>query len=297
MVWPDAEVEIDEACVRRLISAQFPQFSDLPTCLVGEGFDNFLWRLGEGHAVRLPRRRSGAALIERELRWLPLVANEVTLETPLPLFVGEPSEDFAWPWMIVTWIDGVAGDVLDDDTLFTSARPLAAFLRALHVPAPADAPHNPWRSVPLAARTADVSRRIGDLRGEVDLTKAWALFERAREAPGWQQPATWLHGDLHPGNMIYRDGQLVGVIDFGDLCAGDPATDLAGSLMALPFDALDTFFGAYGLDGEATLTRTLGWAVVFGTMMMILGRSGHRTYARIGRRALTNATRLAGMRS
>jgi aminoglycoside phosphotransferase (APT) family kinase protein len=103
----------------------------------------------------------------------------------------------------------------------------------------------------------------------------------------------WLHGDLHPGNLIYRDGHLVGVVDFGDLCAGDPATDLAGALLTLPYDALQTFFAAYGSTDDATIARTIGWAVVFGTMMVGLGRTSRPRYARVGRRALENASRLS----
>jgi len=34
-------------------------------------------------------------------------------------------------------------------------------------------------------------------------------------------PPLWLHGDLHPGNVLVSDGCLSGVIDFGDLTSGD----------------------------------------------------------------------------
>ncbi|HAW29186.1 MAG TPA: aminoglycoside phosphotransferase, partial [Planctomycetaceae bacterium] len=43
----------------------------------------------------------------------------------------------------------------------------------------------------------------------------------------------WLHGDLHPRNVIIRDGTLVGVIDWGDLNGGDAATDLACAWLLL----------------------------------------------------------------
>jgi Ser/Thr protein kinase RdoA (MazF antagonist) len=29
----------------------------------------------------------------------------------------------------------------------------------------------------------------------------------------------WLHGDLHPANILVDDGQVSGVIDFGDIAA------------------------------------------------------------------------------
>jgi aminoglycoside phosphotransferase (APT) family kinase protein len=99
----------------------------------------------------------------------------------------------------------------------------------------------------------------------------------------------WIHGDPHPANLIFRDEQLVGVIDFGDLCAGDPATDLAGGFLALPYESLGAFFDAYGTVDEATLRRTLGWAVHFGLMFVLLGQSDEPTYGPMGYRAIENA--------
>jgi hypothetical protein len=55
-------------------------------------------------------------------------------------------------------------------------------------------------------------------------------------APGWAGPALWLHGDLHPANVLTADGTICGVIDFGDLFAGDPACDLAAAWILLPDD-------------------------------------------------------------
>ena len=166
------------------------------------------------------------------------------------------------------------------------------FMRELHVRAPDDAPKNPWRSVPLAERAHDFERRLADLRLDVDTASASELFELACSAPPRDEPTVWLHGDLHPGNLIFRDGHLVGVVDFGDICAGDPATDLAGALLTLPYASLETFLAAYGDVVDATYARTIGWAVVLGSMMVGLGRARPR-YMKVGRRALENAARLS----
>jgi aminoglycoside phosphotransferase (APT) family kinase protein len=196
--------------------------------------------------------------------------------------------------MIASLIDGISGDEVDDETLFGCAGTLATFMRELHVTAPGNAPRNPWRSVSLTARSRDLETRLTDLRGEIDTALAMTLFERACAAPPWGEPDTWLHADLHPGNLVYQDGRLVGAVDFGDICAGDPATDLAGALLTLPYDALETFFAAYGDPDDATLARTIGWTVALGTMMVSLGRVSRPRYRRVGQRALENATRLSG---
>jgi aminoglycoside phosphotransferase (APT) family kinase protein len=291
-MWPDAEVVVNEETVRTMLSEQFPELADLPIRSAGEGFDNYLFQLGDHHAARLPRRVIGVEPLENELRRLGVATRNVTLATPLPVFAGSPSPHYAWPWMITSWIEGVSGDEVEDDWLRGCTTSLATFLRELHVTAPDDAPKNPWRSIPLAERAADFEARLESLRNDVDATNAWSLFEWACASTPRRSPPTWLHGDFHPGNMVFRDGRLVGVVDFGDLCAGDPATDLAGALLTLPYDELAAFFSAYGVDDEATVARTVGWAVIFGTMMVGLGRTSRPRYMKVGQRALENAARL-----
>ena len=64
--------------------------------------------------------------------------------------------------------------------------------------------------------------------------RAWEIWEKALAAPAWQGAPVWLHGDLHPANVVVQDGTLAGVIDFGEMCAGDPATDLSAAWILLP---------------------------------------------------------------
>ncbi len=292
MSWPEAEVVIDDALVRDLLRDQFPDLADLPCRKVNEGFDNSLWRVGADLVARLPRREMAVVPLANELRWLPVVLERVTLRTPLPVRPGQPSDRFAWPWMIATWVDGVAGDELDLERYGHTAKSLATFLRHLHAPAPSDAPYNPYRSVPIAERAESFDARLPDVRDLVDVGSATELWHRALHAPDWERPLVWIHGDFHPGNLVYRDGELNGVVDFGDLGAGDPATDLAGGLLSLPYDALEHFFAAYGAGEDATLWRTIGWAVFFGVMAASLGRD-RPTYLDFGRRGLANAATLA----
>ncbi len=51
------------------------------------------------------------------------------------------------------------------------------------------------------------------------------VWETALEAPKWVGRPMWIHGDLHPANIVVHEDELAAVIDFGDITGGDPATD------------------------------------------------------------------------
>ncbi|HYB48474.1 MAG TPA: phosphotransferase [Streptosporangiaceae bacterium] len=94
------------------------------------------------------------------------------------------------------------------------------------------------------------------------------VWDAVLAAPGYGGPPVWLHGDLHPANVLVNDGQVSGVIDFGDITAGDPASDLSVAWMLLPLGCHDSFWSAYqaaggagGLVGGALRTRATGWAL------------------------------------
>jgi aminoglycoside phosphotransferase (APT) family kinase protein len=280
---------VDAALVEELVRDQHSDLAELEIREISAGFDNTIWRLGANLAVRLPRRAIAARLMEHELRWLPELAPQLSLEIPVPVRVGRPSDRYPWPWSITKWIDGTPGNDVQFDTRGGVAAPLGLFLRSLHVAAPSDAPFNEFRSVPLRHHEPTFRPRLDVLANDIDLSGASDVLHHALEAPPWSQAALWIHGDLHPANTIIRDGQLVGVIDFGDLCAGDPSTDLAGAFLSLPLSAIDVFFDAYGEVDAATRARSLGWAVHFGLMFIVLGVHDDVTYGPIGHRALENA--------
>jgi aminoglycoside phosphotransferase (APT) family kinase protein len=143
---------------------------------------------------------------------------------------------------------------------------LGRFLHALHQPAPDNAPHNPWRGVPLATRTMRVREHLRLLNGLVDDVAVLSLWKRVVSASPWTGPPLWIHGDLHPGNLMISGGTLSAVIDFGDLAAGDPATDLSVIWMlglspsTLPASARDAF---NAIDDD-TWMRARGWALALG---------------------------------
>jgi aminoglycoside phosphotransferase (APT) family kinase protein len=158
----------------------------------------------------------------------------------------------------------------------TAAATLGQFLRALHQPAPGDAPHNPWRSIPLAARTSSLREHLQQADGLVDRVDVLALWERVLSTRPWAGPLLWIHGDLHPGNLLLSGGRLTAVLDFVDLAAGDPATDLSVAWMWLPPSARSTFRasarGEFDPLDDDTWMRARGWALALGLAYLVSSR-------------------------
>jgi aminoglycoside phosphotransferase (APT) family kinase protein len=96
----------------------------------------------------------------------------------------------------------------------------------------------------------------------------------------------WLHGDLHPANLLVEHGRLSAVIDFGDITAGDPAGDLSVAWMLLPADARPRLRRAYGAVDDDTWARARGWALCL-AVTFVADAADHPVVAAIGRRTLT----------
>ncbi|MFR9790128.1 aminoglycoside phosphotransferase family protein [Streptomyces sp. MB22_4] len=279
---PGTEITAD--LVRGLLRAQHPDLAERPLRLGARGWDNQLWRLGDDLAVRLPwATRTADALLLKEHTWLPALAPGLPLPVPVPQRLGAPSEAFPRPWLVTTWVPGTPADQAPVTRGPKAAEALAAFLTALHRPAPDDAPAGRDRGgelAPLAGRfEAGLTEAVGLglLPDPATVRAVRSVWADAAAAPPWPGPAVWLHGDLHPANVLTADGTFCGVIDFGDLCAGDPACDLAAGWTLLPDGALDRFHAAFRTAPDpATLRRARGWAVFRALGCLLIGEAGRR---------------------
>ncbi len=264
MAEPRAEAPADEALVRRLLASQHPDLADLPIAAPSHGWDNHVFRLGDSLAVRLPRRRATVSLLAHEMEWLPQIASNLPAHVPLPVRRGEPESGFPWPWSIVEWVDGTPASLLTGRPEVGLAADLARFLIALHKPAPDTAPVNGVRGVPLRRRDHSVRERLATSASSAALLDVWG---DAVTAPLWEGDPLWLHGDLHSGNVLVDRGRLTGVIDFGDMTAGDPATDLAVAWFLFDPQGRRELRERYGADAD-TWRRARGWALAIASALV-----------------------------
>ena len=288
---PPAEVTLDTTQVRALLAQQHPDLADLPITELDAGFDNFMFRLGVDYCLRLPRRSVAAALVLREQEWLPKLAPRLGLAVPVPLRVGMPGLGYPWHWSVLPWLPGGTADLAPPHP--HEAVRLAEFLLALHQPAPDPlAPRNPVRGCPLADRQQAINARLARLRQHTDAItpQVEAAWHHALAAPVATQ-AVWLHGDLHPRNILTQDGALRAILDWGDLGVGDAATDLASVWMVFDDSAArQRALERYAPDAHL-LARARGWAVSFGSLLLDTGRMDHPQHAQIGAATLQRLTR------
>jgi aminoglycoside phosphotransferase (APT) family kinase protein len=276
----DTDIEVTADLIAELLCEQHPDLADLPLKLGARGWDNQLWRLGDNLAVRLPWTTEQAGeLLLKEHAWLPTIAPRLPVPVPVPQRLGQPSELFPRPWIVTTWVAGEPADRAPATRGGQAADALAAFLTALHQPAPDDAPvgrHN--RGGPLAAADEGVTHFLKEATEQglvADPDAAREVWDDGLAAPDWTGPPLWLHADLHPANVLTRDGEICGVVDFGDMCVGDPAVDLAAGWLLLPDGVVDRFHQGYTPAADAaTLRRARGWALCKALVCMLIGEAG-----------------------
>lgn len=278
---PAAEIDLTVDLVAALLREQHPDLADLRVEPASSGWDNALFRVGSDLLARLPRRAMSVPLVDHEVRWLPELAPHLPLPIPVPVRVGVPGCGYPWPWTLVPYLPGESALASPPSDLVGAAEALAAFVAAMHRPAPTGAPPNPYRGVPLADRTERTEAWIHQLASLIDAPGSLARWRAAVEVPGWDGPPVWLHGDLHPNNVLVHRGAISAVVDFGDLTSGDPATDLAIAWMLLDEPARATFRARLAPD-QATWDRGRGWALTLGLAYLAHSRTDP-AFGRVGR--------------
>ncbi len=259
----------DARLVSRLLQEQLPELSGQQVRPShSSGSSNWVFRVGDGHAVRLPRSDAYAAALLTEARWLPRLSP--LLDTPVPAvkFLAAPSALFPRPWTLVTWLTGETPDELDPARQTRLARSLGRFMRNLHdldtfglEPGARRWGYRAGEPVndTIDAWAQEAAQELSDLFDPEQVREAW---RRLRAVPAATAPPCWVHTDLAAENLLAAaGGQLVGVLDFGGLAIGDRSVDLLYAWSMFDQPAREVLRAEAQAD-EATWLRARAWAFV-----------------------------------
>lgn len=256
----DADWEVSEELVQRLIYSQFPELSAMRIKRIGNGWDNMVYLVGDEYIFRFPRRNVAIDLIKMEGRLLPKLTDYMTIPYPQPLFYGQGNDEYPMPFLGYTYVSGEFPLGVADEQRTASATALAHFLKKLHTFPPqlareCGAPHDHRNLRDVAGRKEKMRRFFVDLNDHMQEEERLAMagyLDQVQTDPG-KQPDVFLHGDLHFKNMLVDEqGKVSGIIDWGDMNVGHPACDLSVAYSFLPSQARSLFFAEYGEVDEET---------------------------------------------
>lgn len=259
---PAAEVTINKELVNRLMAAQFPEFSHEAVHELANGWDNATFRLGTDMIVRLPRRAVALPLLRNEQKWLPVLASKLSIAVPKPIRIGIPQKEYPWPWSITPYFEGKTCLESKFENPTKEAIRLANFITSLHQEAPNEAPKSTGRGIPLSDRWPRFEQHVFAVKDQIDAPRLIHIFKELMAVEEWNKPAVWLHGDLHSLNIIVNQGEIKAIIDWGDLCSGDPATDLGSAWYLFQKEERKVMQSHLHYD-DNTWLRGKGWALIY----------------------------------
>ncbi len=205
----------------------------------------------DGQTKKIIVRQHG----DRDLKYNPQIATDefkllqllhaLGLAVPMPYDLDQSGEILARPSIVMEYIEGNPEFILTQVWDFIPQ--LATTLFRIHQvgctnPDLTFLPKIEERYTEmLRKRSAAVAKFVDEERIRETLEAVWPLPPRNH--------VTLLHGDFWPGNVLWKNGHLVAVIDWEDAARGDPLTDVANSrleiLWAFGSEAMDQFTSVY----------------------------------------------------
>lgn len=164
------------------------------------------------------------------------------INVPAPVYLDEPGAVFNAPCLVLDYIDGAPEFAPVDRSDF--ARRLAGQLAQIH------AARGDFSFLPSLPDDVDIlcGPRPALCNVEMQEERIRSALEAAGPPPA-APAAGLLHGDYWPGNVLWRSGEPVGVIDWEDAMVGNPLFDLAGARMELAWimgtDVMEAFTQEY----------------------------------------------------
>lgn len=274
---PEIEITLKDA--RDIIEAQFPQLIPVSITELGKGFDNTVFTVNDKYVFRFPRREIAVQLLIVENQLLPLLVNQLNIAIPEPIFFGQTTKEYKWPFTGYKHVQGRSPGILSNEVRNLSAATLALFLKKLHQFPISQAEK---MGVPTDRfGRMNISKRREMLVGNIKKAADLQLTEEDQAALDWlstmketqtDTPITLVHGDFHIRNiLVNKEGIISGIIDWGDTHLGNPAIDLSIAYSFLPQSGRDLFFKNYGKVSDEIKMLAKFFAIYVGFILLLYG--------------------------
>jgi len=249
----DSDRPLDEARVRALLAARWPDLARAPVRYLAEGWDSQVYEVAGDWLFRFPKRAEVEAAYVKETALLA----ELTLDgVRIPAYerTGAPCDLFPYRFVGYRKIEGRSADRVDplQVPLEPFARQVGRALTALHA-FPAERARALGVTVDMESRRLPVIRQRGLARlAQVEPVLGAELTARVRAAlddppPEYRGAPVLVHNDLLDEHLLLDAGHaLTGIIDWSDAGLGDPSMDFVGLRLWSGPELVDRAIAHYG---------------------------------------------------
>jgi aminoglycoside phosphotransferase (APT) family kinase protein len=289
------DIEMSPELALELVREQFPELGRTIEPF-GSGWDNTAYLVDGDLVFRFPRREFAVPFLAREAGVLPKLAPRLPLLIPIPRWVGVPSPRFPWPFAGYRLIPGRTLDAATPSSAErrAAAPVLAEFLRTLHcIPLDGlDLPPDGLARTDFVRRGPLMFERLAGLEsaGVIADRQPWTrMFEGCGPPEPPPHPVP-VHGDLYERHVLVDEANRVsGVIDWGDVHAGDPALDLSFLYRFFPAEERGDFLRVYGpVDARTARLARLRAAFHASTVAFFAHSTGDEPLLRASLAAMRN---------
>lgn len=210
------------------VRERHPELPDGPIRLIEDGWDFLVLDVGDEWIFRFPRRAEVQARLRAELGFLPLLAERLPVRVPVPELVDESCSYVGYRKIHERGLDAIE---VPSSRLENVGRHLGEILSVLHSLPTAELSD---LGMPFNA----TQKHVDDMQSEVLPLLAPEHGGRAQRFLEWPLiagGATPSHADLGPDHILVdEEGQISGIIDWGDAQISDAALDFCWLLTRAP---------------------------------------------------------------
>lgn len=279
----EPDILVTETLVHALLAEQWPELQIESLHFLAQNWENTAYCVNQDWIFRFPIRRVVVPLISREQYLLPKLAQCLPTPVPDPLYLGQPTDRFPYPFFGHKKVPGINACRVDLQLSHyqESAISVANFLKVLHSLNVADLDlggmdHIIFDRTDKSSMFKKLHKRLKVVRQTFILdrykTAIKQICGRAEQVNLKSYQPTLIHGDLHHSRLLFSDDlKLSGVIDWGDLGVSHPIVDLGLVYQFFPPAVHEYFFAVYGDVHQSLLDYAKFLALYYGISLLWYG--------------------------
>ncbi len=201
-----------------------------------DGWDNKVIKINNEYIYRFTRRETTQIQHIKEIDLLPVLNKSLTLQVPNPIHwrtSGKPPYYMAYKMISGEPLTKQAMRQLDQSYVTDT---LGGFIKQLQAVNPNQFKHVPiYRPHDWLDQYQSLYKQVNEklfprLQSSTN-TSIKRTFKTVLDTEYFHFTPTLIHRDLTSDHIMYEGSTIIGFIDWGDACFGDPAFDLTGFIM------------------------------------------------------------------